>query len=142
MNKSLTVTQQIRINADSSAIWDTLVNPEKIKAYLFGTQVKTDWQVGSPIIFEGDWEGQKFQDKGHVITFNVEQELTYDYWSGFSGMEDIPENYSLVTYTISENHNGHVLTVRQQGFSGEEAREHTDKNWAMLLEKVKELAEN
>ena len=26
--------------------------------------------------------------------------LKYDYWSGFSGLEDKPENYSLVTYTL------------------------------------------
>ncbi len=29
--------------------------------------------------------------------------LSYSYWSGFSGLEDKPENYSLVTYTLESS---------------------------------------
>lgn len=42
-------------------------DPEKIKEYLFGTEVLTDWEMGSQIIFKGEYEGQQYEDKGNVI---------------------------------------------------------------------------
>ncbi len=68
--------------------------------------------------------------------------LKYDYWSGFSGLEDKPENYSLVTYKIEKlDDNSLDFTWYQQGFSSEEGQKHTQQGLRMMLEKIKELAE-
>ena len=55
MNKIFTSKSAIAINAPASKVWDALTKPELIKQYLFGTEVKTDWQVGGPITYKGEW---------------------------------------------------------------------------------------
>ena len=39
-------------------VWEALTSPQMIQQYLFGTQVTTDWQVGSPITYRGVWQGK------------------------------------------------------------------------------------
>ena len=58
MNETFIAKTSITINAPKSKVWDALTKPELIKQYLFGTEVTTDWQVGSPIIYKGIWEGK------------------------------------------------------------------------------------
>ena len=67
--------------------------------------------------------------------------LVYDYWSGFSGLEDIPENYSMVSYTLDKTDKGTLVSLTQKGFAGEEAVAHADGAWDMVLQNLKELLE-
>ncbi len=143
MNKNLIASSNINIQSTPEKVWDVLINPEKIKEYLFGTEVLTDWNIGSPIVFQGEYDGQQYKDKGNVIENAKNELLKYDYWSGFSGLEDKPENYSLVTYKIEKlNDNSISFTWYQQGFSSEEGQKHTEQGLKGMLEKIKELAEN
>jgi len=142
MDKNLIASSNIHIQSTPEKVWDVLTNPEKIKEYLFGTEVLTDWNIGSPIVFQGEYNGQQYKDKGNVIENMKNELLKYDYWSGFSGLEDKPENYSLVTYKIeSLDDNSLSFTWHQQGFSSEEGKCHTEQGLQSMLEKIKELAE-
>jgi uncharacterized protein YndB with AHSA1/START domain len=51
--KDFVVKKSISIHAPAEVVWDALTNPEKTKKYFFNCRVLSDWQVGSPIIFEG-----------------------------------------------------------------------------------------
>ena len=127
MDKKLIASSNINIQSTPEKVWDVLTNPEKIKEYLFGTEVLTDWNIGSLIVFQGEYNGQQYKDKGNVIENTKNELLKYDYWSGFSGLEDEPENYSLVTYKIENLDNSSVnFTWHQQGFSSEEGKCHTE----------------
>ena len=141
INKSLEVDKSIIINASKSKIWKTLTDPSLIKEYLYGTETITDWKVGSDLIFQGDWQGQPYKDKGNIMEITPEKILSYDYWSGFSGLEDVPENYSLVTYTIEDEGEMVRLRVKQTGFGSEENQSHSEAGWTQVLEKIKEIAE-
>jgi len=141
MIKKLAVKKSIEINTDTSQVWDALTNPEKIKQYLFGTETISDWKVGSPIIFQGEYQGQKYKDKGNILDIKEGQLLQYAYWSGFSGLEDKEENYSKVTYKIDRKERHTILTLTQEGFASEQAREHSENNWGMVLDKIKEIIE-
>lgn len=142
MNKNLIASSNINIQSTPEKIWDVLTKPENIKEYLFGTEVLTDWKIGNPIVFQGEYNGQKYEDKGNVIENTRNKLLKYDYWSGFSGMEDKPENYSFVTYKIEKlNDNSVKFTWHQQGFSSEEGKCHTEQGLQSMLEKIKEIAE-
>lgn len=143
MNKNLIASKSIQINANADQLWSVLTDPDKIKIYLFGTETLTDWEEGSPILFQGEYNGQHYKDKGNVLEKSVNKRLQYNYWSGFSGLEDKPENYSLVTYDIEDQGSDTVkFTWTQQGFSSEEGKCHTEAGLESMLEQVKQLAEN
>lgn len=142
MDKSLIATSSIQIKSSPEKIWNVLTNPEKIKNYLFGTEVKTDWKKGSPMTFSGEYEGHKYEDKGNVIESKPNELLKYNYWSGFSGLEDKPENYSLVSYKIKKmDDKNFEFTWHQQGFSSEEGKCHTEEGLQTMLQQIKKLAE-
>ncbi|HZV69094.1 MAG TPA: SRPBCC family protein [Saprospiraceae bacterium] len=142
MDISLGVEKSIIINASKSKIWQALTDPANIKKYLVGTEAISEWKTGSDIIFQGEWNGQSYRDKGHILDIHEENLLSYDYWSAFSGMPDVPDNYSIVTFTLKDEDEGIRITVRQQGFANEESRQHSDDNWEEVLKKIKEIADN
>lgn len=145
MRHDLEVSESIDINATPPKVWRTMTDPELIKEYLFGTETITDWKVGSDIIFQGEYGDNKefkYRDKG-VVRENILNELiSYSYWSGFSGLEDSPENYSLVTYTLKSNDNKTTnFTWTQKGFSSEEGYQHSKGGMKGFLEQIKAIAE-
>jgi uncharacterized protein YndB with AHSA1/START domain len=141
MKTELTVEQSVTINASKEKIFDALINPEKIKQYMFGTEAKSDWKTGSPISFNGEYQGHKYQDKGIVMTNEPSKLFQYKYWSSMSGMEDEISNYATVTFTIDAVNDENKLTVKQVGFSGEIAKEHSVTGWTMILNHIKEILE-
>jgi hypothetical protein len=110
--------------------------------WLFGTTAITDWKPGSPILFTGNWNGSNYTDKGTILQCDVEKILKYDYWSGFSGLPDTPENYSILTFEILAAGNSTTLTLRQTNFATESMYEHSDKNWDATLATLKQVIEN
>ena len=142
INKNLKVTKSIVINSSPEKIWDALTNPDKIKRYLFGTETITDWEVGSPIIFQGEYQGHKYKDKGIVLENKLNEIISYDYWSGFSGLEDKRENYSTIIYKIEKDDNNKTtFSWTQIGFANEEGQAHSENNLLGMLEAIKKLVE-
>lgn len=145
MNNNLVVSQSIDINASPAKVWDALTNPEIIKEYLFGTETVTDWKVGSEIIFQGaygDNNEHSYRDRGVILENVPEKKLSYSYWSGFSGLEDKPENYATVTYTIDKKSDGVVtFTWEQKGFATEEGYQHSLNGMPAFLEQIKSIIE-
>ncbi len=142
MNKNLSVSKSIEISADANNVWAALTVPEKIKVYLYGTETITDWIVGSPIVFQGEYEGQTYKDKGNVLQNKENELLQYNYWSGFSGLEDLPENYSIITYLIEPLAANKVkFTWTQKGFASEEGQQHSENGLGDMLTQIKTLVE-
>ena len=142
MDKNLIATRSIELNTNAEKVWEILTNPEKIKIYLFGTEAITDWKIGSSIIFQGEYDGHQYKDKGNVLESVENKVLTYNYWSGFSGLEDKTENYSLVTYEINDIAENKVkFTWTQKGFANKEGQCHTEQGLKLMLEQIKKLAE-
>src|SRR5215211_2870092 len=113
MDNKFTSKATTVINAPASKIWDALTQPELIKQYMFGTDVISDWKVGSPITYRGEWEGKPFEDKGKVLEIEPERSLITTHWSPLSGMPDIPENYHTVSYQLSEKNGKTKVTITQ-----------------------------
>jgi uncharacterized protein YndB with AHSA1/START domain len=141
MNHDLIVSKSVDVNAKPSKVWNALTNPKIIKEYLFGTETITDWKVGGEIIFQGGYDGHKYKDKGVVRENILNELLSYSYWSGFSGLEDKPENYSLVTYSLTHSNNITKLTWTQKGFANEEGRKHLESGMDEFLANIKKIVE-
>jgi uncharacterized protein YndB with AHSA1/START domain len=141
VKKDLTLKKMIDIFAPVSTVWDALTKPDLIKLWLYGTNTISDWKVGSPIIFTGTWQGKEYKDKGTILDFNAEKILKYSYWSGFSGMPDSPENYSIITFELTPKENFTLLTLTQSDFANETMYEHSDTNWSSTLNGMKTIIE-
>jgi uncharacterized protein YndB with AHSA1/START domain len=132
----------ISINAPSSKVWDALTKPELIKQYMFDTNVTTDWKVGSPITYEGVWEGKAYKDKGKILKVEPGKRLVSTFWSALSGEPALPENYKTVDYELSAEWNNTKLTLLQDNNATQEEADHSKQNWEMVLQGLKKLVEN
>jgi uncharacterized protein YndB with AHSA1/START domain len=141
MNQKLTARASTTIHAPVSKVWQALVNPEIIKQYLFNTEVITDWKVGSPVIYKGEWQGKAFEDKGKILEIEPEKLLVSTHWSPLSGVPDTPENYHTVTYILSANGESTEVTITQDNNSTAEETEHSEQNWRTVLAGMKKLLE-
>src|SRR5262245_33380189 len=141
MNKQHVAKATTLIDVPVSKVWDALTNPDLIKQYLFGTEVTTDWQVGSPITYKGTWEGRPFEDKGKVLQIEPGRLLVSTFWSAFSGLPDSPENYQTVRYELTTEDGGTRLTVIQDNNATQEAADQSEQNWKMMLDSMKNLLE-
>jgi uncharacterized protein YndB with AHSA1/START domain len=139
--KGIVARQSVVIRASPERVWKALTEPEMIKEYLFGKEVSSDWKIGSPIRYRGVWEGRAYEDKGTVLQVEPGRLLDTTFWSSLSGVANTPENYKQVTYELRPEPEGTRLTVIQDNNATEEERKHSEQNWKMVLEKLKDLLE-
>lgn len=64
--QNLTAKQQIQIKTSKAKVWEGLTGPKLIKQYLFGSETICDWKVGGSVIYQYEWEGKKFEDRGVI----------------------------------------------------------------------------
>jgi uncharacterized protein YndB with AHSA1/START domain len=141
MTRKLMAETSIKINAPAGKVWKAITTPVMIKKYLMGTNVTSDWQEGSSIEYEGEYNGKKYHDKGVIKNFIHESVFQSTYWSSLGGKEDKPENYNMVTYLLSEKDGKTWVTLTQDNVNSEEEKAHVSQNWNMVLRKLKEVVE-
>jgi uncharacterized protein YndB with AHSA1/START domain len=132
---------EIVIDASKGEVWHALTDPDMIKQYLFGTQVESDWQVGSEIIYRGEWQGKPYQDKGRILELVPNQRLVSTFWSALSGAPDTPENYKTVTYELAPIGDQTRLVLSQGNNASQAEADHSGENWRTVLQALKELLE-
>ena len=108
---------------------------------MFGTHVTSDWRENSPITWKGEWQGKSYEDKGVILQSKPGRTLQYSHFSPLSGLPDKPESYHTVTIELSREANQTRVSLTQDNNSTEEAREHSEKNWEMMLTGLKKFVE-
>lgn len=141
MHKGFVAKTSVTIDAPTADVWKALTDPVMVKQYFFGTDVESDWTPGSPIVFRGEWQGKRYEDKGVILKAEPERLLQYTHWSNLSGLPDIPENYHTVTIALTAQGPRTVLTLSQDNNATEQARDHSQANWESLLTALKQLLE-
>jgi len=139
--EKLTLETEITFNAPAAEVWKGITDPEIVKQYFFGTLQESDWKVGSPITWKGEWDGKAYEDKGKILEITPGEYLKYTYWSSMGGTEDKPENYANVTYRLTEEDGKTILKITQDNNKDEASKEHSEKNWQMLFGALKEMLE-
>ena len=134
-------TAQCEIDAPPEKVWRALTDPQLIKKYMFGSEVRTDWKPGSPITWQGEFEGRKYMDKGEIIAVEPGRRLEISHFSPLSGQEDRPENYHRVSYELQQTDGGTSLRLTQDNSSSAEEAEHSAATWQMMLDGLKKVAE-
>ena len=134
-------TAQCEIAAPPEQVWRALTDPELIKKYMFGSEVNTDWQPGSPITWKGEFEGRAYEDKGEIIAVEPGQRLEVTHFSPLTGQEDRPENYHRVRYDLQPANAGTSVRLTQDNSGSAEEAEHSGANWQMMLDGLKKVVE-
>lgn len=141
MNRGLVASASITINAPAVEVWDALVNPKKIKLYMFGTEVVSEWKEGASIEWAGSWNGKPYRDNGTILKFKPPKTISYSHFSPLSGLPDAPENYHTVKVELTRKGGGTLVSLAQDNNPTKEARAHSEKNWTMILSGLKNLLE-
>jgi len=141
MTAKCTAQATTTINTPASKVWDALTNPGLIKQYLYGTEVTSDWKIGSPITYKGEWEGKGYEDKGEILQIEPNKLLISTFWSSLAGLPDLPENYKTVRYELSPENGVTRITITQDNNASPEEADHSTQNWNTVLGKLKELLE-
>ena len=133
---------KVAIDAPKAKVWDALTNPAKVMQYMHGTNLTTDWKVGSSIAWKGEWKGKSYVDKGTVLEVEPEKLLRYTHWSPMGGSPDEPENYHAVTCLLAEKNGNTILTLTQDNNATQaEADTMAKDNWGPMLEGLKKTAQ-
>ena len=104
----------VKIRAPVKKVWLALTSPGLVKQWQYGSDLLTTWEVGTPIVFRNEWNGQVFEQKGMVLEFSPESRLKYSLFFPRPDVQDIPENYFFMTYELAESGGTTSLLVRQE----------------------------
>jgi uncharacterized protein YndB with AHSA1/START domain len=143
----VTARASTRIHASRQDVWQALTDPTIISEYYLGATVSTDWQVGSPITWSGEWNGTAYTDKGEILAVEPGRLLSYSHWSPTSGTEDSPQHYHVVTITLSAAGDRTDVELKRSNLKGgvsEADRRHRDdyeSNWSTMLDGLKKSVE-
>ena len=141
MTQELIAQASIDISAPRSEVWSALISPAAIRLYMFGTEVVSDWKKGSPITWQGEWEGKPYKDKGTIVEIQRGELLKYTHFSPRAGLPDRPENHHTVSIELDDDGGDTRVTLTQDNNSSEDARIHSEKNWGMMLGALKKYLE-
>jgi uncharacterized protein YndB with AHSA1/START domain len=101
----------LNLNAPINKVWDVLTKPELVKQWQYGSDLITDWKVGSDIRFRAEWKGQIFEQWGKVLEIVPQKLIRYSLFAPRPGLEDKPENYFVMNYILSEENNCIKLNI-------------------------------
>lgn len=130
-------TAATEVEATPERVWAALTEPEQIAAYMGGSRVTTTWDVGTPITWEGEYEGHAYQDKGEVLAVDQPRRLSVSHWSPMTGQADEPENYHTLVYTLTRSGDCTLLELTQDGCDSEEQAAQFGTNWQGMLDGLK-----
>ena len=143
------VENKIQINASVSDVWNLLTKPELTKKYMFGCETVTDWNAGSSLLWQAEFNGvPTVFVKGFIKEISAPKKLHYTVIDPNAEMEDIEENYLHVVYLLNATMNGSELIVQQFGFENAADGEkryldvyNNGEGWNPILVQIKALAE-
>ena len=131
----------MNIKAPASIVWEALTDPKKIKQYMFGSTVTSNWQEGGHIEWKGEYQGKVYEDKGIIVQLKPREVFQFTHFSKSLGQPDIPDNYHLVTIELKVKDGGTVVTLTQTNNPTTAAGDHARKNWSIMLAGLKKVVE-
>jgi uncharacterized protein YndB with AHSA1/START domain len=134
------ISSDIIIHADLARVWNLLVDPVKVGELFWGSTVESDFTVGSPIVWKGEWEGKPFEDRGIIKRVDPLALLQCTHWTVTTS--STPESSpNLLTYRLSQEKEGVRVTFTHENIPTEESRAHSEPMWRQLLERMKGMLE-
>jgi uncharacterized protein YndB with AHSA1/START domain len=136
-----------KINAPVDVVWQALTTPDLVGSFFFGATVESDFRVGSPIRFKGEFKGKSYEDKGEILAVDTRHHLSFSHYSPLSGAPDKPENYHVVSFDLAGDATGTMVVLTQSNLRGDvkasdvEHKAEYEKNWSAVLEGLSKVVE-
>jgi uncharacterized protein YndB with AHSA1/START domain len=109
-----TSESSVKIRAPAKRVWLALTSPDLVKQWQYGSDLSTTWEVGTPIVFRNEWNGQVFEQKGAVLEFSPHSRVKYSLFVPRADLQDIPEHRFFMIYELTESDGTTSLLVRQE----------------------------
>lgn len=132
----------ILVNAPIEKVWETLTKPEFIKKWQFGSDLITDWTVGNDIKFRTEWQGKVFEQWGKVLEVFPYRIIKYSLFAPRPDLEDIPENYFIMSYVLTEEEGQIRIKIIQEDNRPGAKQEQPQGEENPILSGLKSLIEN
>jgi len=137
----VTNVSSFTIHASLQEVWDTLTKPEFVKLWQYGSDLQTNWEVGSKIKFVTEWEGKIFEQWGIVLEFTPTSKLRYSLFAPKPDLEDKPENYFEMIYSLTADHGQTKLEIIQEDNRPNAVQEDKKDGENPILSMLKQIAE-
>ncbi|MES2558094.1 MAG: SRPBCC domain-containing protein [Bacteroidota bacterium] len=140
---SPTVTKSVHILAPASTVWAAITEPSLLQQWMSESPitVTSEATVGGIFLIKGKMNGAPYESKGSILTWEPQHHFQYSYWNKISRIPDIPENYSVLDFTLTPQENGTLLTFTQHNFIGKATFEHSNYYWGVALVLLKRFLE-
>jgi uncharacterized protein YndB with AHSA1/START domain len=119
-------------------LWEALTSSEFSRRYWFGTELKSDWKVGSPLalVMNGTTT-----DEGEILEADRPRRLSYSF-KHVTNDEMRKERPTKVIFNIEPHGKLVKLTLTHEGFAeGSRLLDGISKGWPAIMSSLKTLLE-
>jgi uncharacterized protein YndB with AHSA1/START domain len=139
------IVKTIAIDTEPARVWHVLTTPGMIPQWMSDEEltVSLEGHAGGAIVIRGLLHGMPFENHGTVRAFEPEKSFAYSYWSTLSAsrLADVPDNHTLVSFTLAPGDGGTLLTLTLSYFAEPAIRPHADLYWGPTLQILKAVCE-
>jgi uncharacterized protein YndB with AHSA1/START domain len=126
------------IQTTPEKLWQALTSSEFSRQYWFGTELRTDWTIGSPFALVTDGTTT---DVGEILEFDPPRRLSYTF-SHVLREELRNEKPTKVVFTIEPQGRTVKLTLTHEGFAGaSKLLDGISSGWPAIMSGLKSLLE-
>jgi uncharacterized protein YndB with AHSA1/START domain len=126
------------IETTPEKLWEALTSNEFARAYWFGTELRTDWRVGSPFALVNDGTTT---DIGEILEFDPPRRLSYTFQHVWKD-ELRNDQPTKVVFAIEPHGTLVKLTLTHEGFEGaDRLLSAVSGGWPAILSGLKSLLE-
>jgi uncharacterized protein YndB with AHSA1/START domain len=126
------------IETTPERLWEALTSSEFSRRYWFGTELKSDWKVGSPLalVMNGTTT-----DEGEILEADRPRRLSYSF-KHVTNDEMRKERPTKVIFNIEPHGKLVKLTLTHEGFAeGSRLLDGISKGWPAIMSSLKTLLE-
>jgi uncharacterized protein YndB with AHSA1/START domain len=129
----------IYIKTTPAKLWEALTSSEFSRRYWFGTELRSDFRVGSPLALVMDG---KVTDTGEILEADRPRRLSYTFKHELDdGMRK--EGATKVIFTLEPHGELVKLTLTHENFApGSKLLDGISKGWPAILSSLKSLLES
>jgi uncharacterized protein YndB with AHSA1/START domain len=106
------------IQAPPDGVWAKLTDAGCMGRLFMGSTVDSDFHVGSPIRFRGEYKGHAFEDRGEILAAEPCRRLSFSHYSTLSGEPDTPDSYHVVTFELEPQGEATEVVLTQTNLTG------------------------